>query len=118
MIIYNSENTKMHDILCLYMYHYICINGRNHCNQGFTSLKRQQHLIKKARPVLLIIKNKKNATYQQFVLCAFCIFLHQNSYIFCLEQNRFSNPPPSIRVVDGGFITRLYLYPPINNDLP
>ncbi len=23
-------------IICLYMYHYICINGRNHCNQGFT----------------------------------------------------------------------------------
>ncbi len=26
-------------IICLYMYHYICMYGRSHCNQGLLSLK-------------------------------------------------------------------------------
>ncbi len=36
MIIYNSENTNMH---AYYLYYYICMYGRNHCNQAFTFLK-------------------------------------------------------------------------------
>ncbi len=50
MIIYISENTNMH-VYYMSMYHYICMYGRNHCNQRFTFLKPQP-LIKMVKPVL------------------------------------------------------------------
>ncbi len=49
MMIYNSENMS---IICLYMYHYVCMYGRKHCNQGFTFLKDINSLIKKTKAIL------------------------------------------------------------------
>ncbi len=44
-------------IICLYVHHYICINGRNHCSQGFTSLKESN---KEGKPCFVKNKYKNN----------------------------------------------------------